>query len=305
MSQRPAVNTEKLTKYYGKSRGIIDVDLSIMDGEIFGFIGPNGAGKTTTIRLLLNFIFPTGGSATIFGMDAIRDSKGIKRVTGYLPGDAAYYGELRGRDLLEYASRFYEKDCLERGRELADIFDLDLEKRIETLSLGNKKKIGVVQALMPGPRLLILDEPTSGLDPLIQKRFYEVILEENRKGTTVFWSSHVLSEVQKMCNRVAILKEGRVLRVEEVETLRSKQLMKVQVSFADPRVDLPEEVQGVVNPERENDTLRFLFSGNVDSLVKALAKTNIKGLQMEEPSLEEVFMHYYESDEPGRKEDSR
>ncbi len=305
MSQDPVISTEKLTKYYGKSRGIIDVDLSIMDGEIFGFIGPNGAGKTTTIRLLLNFIFPTGGKATILGMDAIRDSREIKRVTGYLPGDAAYYGELRGKDFLEYASRFYEKDCLKRGRELADIFELDLDRRIETLSLGNRKKIGVVQALMHEPRLLILDEPTSGLDPLIQKRFYEVLLEENRKGTTVFLSSHVLSEVQKMCNRVAILKEGRVLRVEEVETLRSKQLLKVQVSFVDPAADLPEGVQGIVDPVRENGTLRFMFSGNIDSLVKALAKTNISGLRLEEPALEEVFMHYYESDETGRKEEAR
>jgi ABC-2 type transport system ATP-binding protein len=305
MSQDPVIRTEKLTKYYGKSRGIIDVDLSIMDGEIFGFIGPNGAGKTTTIRLLLNFIFPTGGRATVLGMDAIRDSKEIKRVTGYLPGDATYYGELRGKDFLEYASRFYEKDCLKRGRELADIFELDLDRRIETLSLGNRKKIGVVQALMHEPRLLILDEPTSGLDPLIQKRFYEVILEENRKGTTVFLSSHVLSEVQRMCNRVAILKEGRVLRVEEVETLRSRQLLKVQVSFADPAAPLPEGVQGIVDPERENGTLRFMFSGNIDSLVKALAKTNISGLRLEEPALEEVFMHYYESDETGRKEEAR
>ncbi|HHY44238.1 MAG TPA: ABC transporter ATP-binding protein [Firmicutes bacterium] len=305
MTQRVAVSTEKLTKYYGKSRGIIDVDLNIMEGEIFGFIGPNGAGKTTTIRLLLNLIFPTSGKATVLGMDAIRDSKEIKRVTGYLPGDAAYYGELRGKDLLEYASGFYEKDCLRRGRELADIFELDLEKRIENLSLGNKKKVGVIQALMHEPKLLILDEPTSGLDPLIQKRFYEVILEENRKGTTVFWSSHVLSEVQKMCDRVAILKGGRVLRVEEVETLRSKQLLKVQVTFAGPGGGLPEGLQGVVDPVRENDTLRFMFSGSVDSLIKALAKTSVTGLLLEEPALEEVFMHYYESDEPARGEDAR
>jgi ABC-2 type transport system ATP-binding protein len=158
---------------------------------------------------------------------------------------------------------------------------------------------------MHEPKLLILDEPTSGLDPLIQKRFYEVILEENRKGTTVFWSSHVLSEVQKMCNRVAILKEGRVLRVEEVETLRSRQLLKVQVSFAGPASRLPEGLEGIVNPVRENDTLKFMYSGSVDSLIKALAKVDLRGLLVEEPALEEVFMHYYESAEPGRKEDAR
>jgi ABC-2 type transport system ATP-binding protein len=290
------IETENLTKYYGKSRGIIGVNLSLREGEIFGFIGPNGAGKTTTIRLLLNFIFPTEGRASVFGMDVVKHSREIKRQTGYLPGEASYYGELRGRDLLEYSSGFYEKDCLKRGRELADILELDLSRRIETLSLGNKKKIGVIQALMHEPRLLILDEPTSGLDPLMQKRFYEILLEENRKGTTIFLSSHVLSEVQKLCNRVAILKDGRVLSIEEIETLRSRQLLKVLVSFADPAAGLP-PVEGVVNPQRENGTVRFMFSGSVDSLVKALAKVEITELQLEEPTLDEVFMHYYERSE--------
>lgn len=296
MSQTHVIETENLTKYYGKSRGIVDVDLHLSEGEIFGFIGPNGAGKTTTIRLLLNFIFPTKGRASIFGMDAVRQTKEIKQQIGYLPGEAAYYGELRVRDLLDYSSRFYRKDCAKRGRELAGILELELDRRIETLSLGNRKKIGVVQALMHEPKLLILDEPTSGLDPLMQKRFYEILLDENRKGATVFLSSHVLSEVQKLCNRVAILKEGRVLRIEEVETLRGRQLMKVQVTFEDQSAALPDGVQGIVNPERDNDTLRFMFSGDVDSLIKSLAQVKIADLHLEEPTLEEIFMHYYEKE---------
>ena len=289
------LETLGLTKYYGKSRGIIDVNLRLSEGEIFGFIGPNGAGKTTTIRCLLNFIFPTKGTARIFGMDAVERTKEIKRIVGYLPGEVAYYGELRVRDLLEYSSRFYGKDCVRRGKELADVLELETDRRIETLSLGNKKKIGVVQALMHEPRLLILDEPTSGLDPLMQRRFYEILLEENRKGVTVFLSSHVLSEVQKLCNRVAILREGRVLRVEQVEELRRRQLLKVQVTFADPGAAMP-ALDGVMDPEREGDTQRFVFSGDVDSLVKALAQTNLRGLRLEEPTLEEIFMHYYEKE---------
>lgn len=294
MGQDHVLETCNLTKYYGKSRGIVDVNLHLSLGEIFGFIGPNGAGKTTTIRLLLNYIFPTRGKASIFGMDAVRHSKEIKRQTGYVPGEVAYYGELRVKDLLEYSSRFYEKDCMKRGRELADILELEMDRRIETLSLGNKKKIGVVQALMHEPRLLILDEPTAGLDPLMQKRFSEILLDENRKGATVFLSSHVLSEVQKLCTRVAILKEGHVLRIEEIETLRGRQLMKVQVTFEDPYAALPDNIAGIVNPERENGTLRFMFSGSVDSLVKALSHAQIADLHLEEPTLEEIFMHYYE-----------
>lgn len=290
------LETEGLTKFYGKSRGIIDVNLRLSRGEIFGFIGPNGAGKTTTIRCLLNFIFPTKGKARIFGLDVMEKSKEIKKDVGYIPGEVAYYGELRVRDLLDYASRFYGRDCTKRGRELADILELEMDRRIETLSLGNKKKIGVVQALMHEPRLLILDEPTSGLDPLMQRRFYELLAEENRKGVTVFLSSHMLSEVQKLCSRVAILKEGRVLRVEEIESLRSRQLMRVQVTFRDPAASLPEDLEGIVAPEWENGALRFMFSGDVDSLIKALARVQVTDLHLEEPTLEEIFMHYYEKE---------
>lgn len=291
------LETENLTKYYGKSRGIVDVNLRLEEGEIFGFIGPNGAGKTTTIRLLLNFLFPTRGRARIFGLDVVADAREIKRQVGYLPGEVAYYGELQVKDLLAYSSSFYPHDCTRRGQELADILGLELDRRIETLSLGNKKKVGIVQALMHEPRLLILDEPTSGLDPLVQKRFYELLLEENRRGVTIFLSSHVLSEVQRLCSRVAILKQGQVVRVEEIGALRSRQLRKVQVTFKNPNEAFPEGLKGVVDVEKEDGIVRFLYSGSIDALVKALAQIEIVDLQLEEPTLEEIFLHYYGNEE--------
>ncbi len=272
----------------------MDVALQVSQGEIFGFIGPNGAGKTTTIRCLLNFIFPTRGTAGVFGLDATIHSKEIKRNVGYLPGEVSYYGELRVKDLFDYSSRFYGKDCTRRASELALALELETDRRIETLSLGNKKKIGVVQALMHEPRLLILDEPTSGLDPLMQQRFYDLLLEENRKGVTVFLSSHVLPEVQKLCSRVAILRDGRVLKVEEIEALRGRQLMKVQVVLAESGAELPPGLAGIVNPVRDGDTLTFTFSGDVNLLVNSLAQVRLKDLHLEEPTLEEIFMHYYE-----------
>jgi len=291
-----AVETKNLTKYYGKSRGIVDVNLRLDEGEIFGFIGPNGAGKTTTIRLLLNFIFPTSGSASIFGLDCVEKSTEIKRQVGYLPGEVNYYGDMRVRDLLEYSGRFYARDCSIRGRELAAAFDLNLDARIEDLSQGNKKKVGIVQALLHSPRLLILDEPTSGLDPLIQRRFFDVLLEENRKGVTIFFSSHVLNEVQRLCHRVGIIKEGRILRVDDIETIRAQQFKKVSVTFKAPSQEFAVGLKGVRDLVRENGTYRFLFGGDMDPLVKELAKTNVENLWIEEPTLEEVFMHYYEKE---------
>src|SRR3989304_1346869 len=209
------IETKNLTKYYGKSRGIIDVNLEIKEGEIFGFIGPNGAGKTTTIRTLLAFIHPTGGNAKIFGMDCMTQSPEIKDFVGYLPAEVNYYDDMRVEDLLNYSSRLYHRDCGERVKELSEILELELNMKINALSSGNKKKVAIVQAIMHKPKLLILDEPTSALDPLIQSEFFKILKEENRKGVTIFFSSHVLSDVQKICDRVAIIKEGRLVKIEE------------------------------------------------------------------------------------------
>jgi len=288
-----AIETEGLTKYYGKARGIIDVNLQVQEGEIFGFIGPNGAGKSTTIRTLLNFIFPSGGSARVLGMDVVKDSAGIKQQVGYLAGEVNYYDDMTVMELLNYSARFYKGKYRKRIDELTDVFELNTTKKIQSLSLGNKKKVGIVQALLHQPRLLILDEPTSGLDPLMQKRFFEVLSRENKEGVTIFFSSHVLGEVQKFCHRVAIVKEGKILKVEDINKLRGNQFRKVRITFKNgkiPEVSLP----GARYVNKENDNLNILFSGDINELLRVLGNYELLDLWLEEPSLEEVFMHYYE-----------
>jgi ABC-2 type transport system ATP-binding protein len=211
----PVVEIENLSKYYGKARGIENINLTIGEGEVFGFIGPNGAGKTTTIRILLNLIFPSGGIARIMGMDVTKETKKIMSVTGYVPSDAGIYPSMEVSEFLEFCLRFHrKKNGTERIHELAEAFDLDLTRKIADLSLGNRKKMSIIQSLLHSPRLLILDEPTSGLDPLIQSIFFDILRKENQKGMTILYSSHVLSEVQMHCRRVAIIKEGRIIQVE-------------------------------------------------------------------------------------------
>lgn len=290
-----AIETKALTKYYGKSRGIVDVDLTVKEGDIFGFIGPNGSGKSTMIRTLLNFIFPTSGTAKVLGLDAIKDTKKIKGQVGYLPGEVDYYDDMSAGELLHYSGRFYKKDYTKNLQELVELFDLDTNKNIHSLSLGNKKKVAIIQALLHEPKLLILDEPTGGLDPLMQKRFFTRLQEENKKGTTIFFSSHVLSEVQRLCHRVAIIKEGRILKVEDMEVLRNNQFRNVRINFAEtvPRLDIP----GILNYHQEEHTLHLFFKGDVNELVRELGRHQLNGLWLEEPALEEVFMHYYEKEE--------
>lgn len=288
------IETKGLTKYYGKFRGIIDVNLEINEGEVFGFIGPNGAGKSTTIRTLLGFIYPTSGTAKLFGMDSIKETLTIKKDIGYLPGEVNYYDDMKVRELLNYSAGFYKKNCSQRIRELVEIFEVDIEKRIDSLSLGNKKKVGIIQALLHSPKLLILDEPTSGLDPLMQNRFFEVLTEENKKGTTIFFSSHVLGEVQRLCHKVAIIKEGKILRVEEIEKLRSRTFKKVKVEFAEVHRNVMIELPGMKDVLINGNIYNFMFKGNVDSLIKTISNYQINNLWLEEPSLEDIFMHYYE-----------
>lgn len=291
-----AIETRRLTKYYGKARGIIDVDLQINEGEIFGFIGPNGAGKSTTIRTLLNFVHPTSGEAYILGKDCFTQSKEIKHEIGYLPSEVSYYEELTARQLLRYSIRFHGKKPGHRIEELAERFELDLDRRFDQLSFGNKKKVAIIQAVLHQPRVLILDEPTGGLDPLMQQRFFELIREENSKGTTVFFSSHVLSDVQRMCQRVAIIKEGRIIRIEEIESLRKKQLKRVKLEFAPGEARPALEIPGIVETKTLNQGLELLYSGSMNDLIRELAQHNIRNLLVEEPSLEEIFMHYYEKE---------
>ena len=291
-----AIEINNLTKSYGKARGIVDINLNINKGEIFGFIGPNGAGKSTTIRTLLNFMFPTSGEAKILGLDCVKDTKKIKYKIGYLPGEVNYYDDMRIKDLLMYSEKFYNKDCSKRINELTEAFEVDVTKKIDALSLGNKKKVGIIQALLHQPELVILDEPTSGLDPLMQKRFFEVIKEENEKGTTIFFSSHVLNEVQKLCNRVAIIKEGRILKVEEIAKLRDNQIKRIKVEFRNnlnTDLFLPE----MMNKTIEGNVIEFLFNGEIDAVIKKLSAFQVDNLWIEEPTLEEIFMNYYEKEQ--------
>ena len=291
------IEIKHLTKSYGKSRGIIDVSFDVKEGEIFGFIGPNGAGKSTTIRTLLSLIYPTSGSATIFGKDCIAEGKEIRKQIGYLPSEVFYYDGMKVLDLLKYSASFYKGDHLPRIKYLAEVMDLDLNKKIDDLSYGNKKKVGIVQGLLHSPKLIILDEPTSGLDPLMQQKFFDLIAEENRKGATVLFSSHILSEVQKLCNRVAIIKEGRIIKVEDVQTLQNSSYKKFQVDSRDALSKDIFAIPGVTNLEIDGNSAHFLFGGDINAILGKLVNLHLTNLIVEEPSLEEIFMHYYQKGE--------
>lgn len=290
------IEINNLTKTYGKSRGITDISFYVEEGEIFGFIGPNGAGKSTTIRTLLSLIYPTSGSATIFGKDCVQFAPEIKKEIGYLPSEVFYYDNMKVKDLLKYSASFYKKDCSKRIKELAEWMDLDLNKKIDDLSLGNKKKVGIVQGLLHEPKLIILDEPTSGLDPLMQQKFFELLEEENKKGATILFSSHILSEVQRLCNRVAIIKEGRIVTVEKISTLQENNYKKFKVETKVPLDPNYFNISGVNNLEVKDTTTSFLFRGNINAIMKKLADIELVNLWIEEPDLEEIFMHYYEKE---------
>jgi ABC-2 type transport system ATP-binding protein len=289
------IDIKNLTKSYGKSRGIDDLSLNVKQGDIFGFIGPNGAGKSTTIRILMNLIFPTSGTATIFGLDVVKDSKQIRSRTGYVPSDANMYDRMKVMEFLKFGAGFYETENQdERISYLLNLFDLDPGRNIHELSMGNKKKVSIIQALIHRPELLILDEPTSGLDPLIQSRFFDLLHEENSKGTTIFFSSHTLSEVQAFCKTVAIVKGGKIVNVEEIASLRKNQLKKVRILFPENKNINELGIEGIGPTESgSGKILVFLYSGEINVLIHKLAEQQIDNLSIEEPSLEEIFLHYY------------
>lgn len=290
------IEINNLTKTYGKSRGISNVSFQVEEGEIFGFIGPNGAGKSTTIRTLLSLIYPTSGSATIFGMDCVKDAPKILKNVGYLPSEVFYYDNMKVIDLLKYSASFYKKDCSSRISELAAILDLDLNKKIDDLSYGNKKKVGIVQGLLHEPKLIILDEPTSGLDPLMQQKFFELLKEENKKGATILFSSHILSEVQKVCHRVAIIKEGKIVKVEKISTLTEDTYKKVSIDLAETLEIDYFNIPGVTKLLINENTVSFLYKGNLNKILKKISDINVRNITIEEPDLEEIFMHYYEKE---------
>ena len=287
------LEVNNLTKYYGKARGIVDVSFHVEEGEIFGFIGPNGAGKSTTIRLLLSLIYPTSGSATLFGKDCIKFGPALRQDIGYLPSDVFYYERMKVIDLLKYSASFYPGDCTQRLHELAELMELDLGRRIDDLSYGNRKKVGIVQGLLHTPKLLFLDEPTAGLDPLMQRTFFELIREESRRGATVFFSSHILGEVQRMCSRVGIIKEGRIIEIADIRTLQQNNYKKVRV--AAPDLDAAHfDIAGVTKLEQTNGAVRFFYKGDVNTVMRKISELQVSDVTIEEPSLEEIFMHYYE-----------
>ncbi|MDO5411795.1 MAG: ABC transporter ATP-binding protein [Lachnospiraceae bacterium] len=285
-----------LTKHYGKHRGINSLSFSVNKGEIFGFIGPNGAGKSTTIRTLMGLIRPTGGSAAIFGLDCQTQASVIAKDIGYLPSEDSYYENMKVQELLQYTADLYGKNCESRMFELAERLNLDLSRKIADLSLGNRKKVGIVSALMTSPKLVIMDEPTSGLDPLIQQAFYEILKEENARGTTIFLSSHVLSEVQKLCDRVAILKEGKLISLRSIKELREAGYKKVSLTLKKPVDRNYFNIPGVANyAENAGKTeISFMYNGNITLIMDKLHMLSIEDILMEEPSLEEIFLHYYE-----------
>lgn len=291
------IEINQLTKYYGKHRGIENVSFSVEEGEIFGFIGPNGSGKSTTIRTLLALIFPTSGSATIFGKDCIKYGNEIRQDIGYLPSEVFYYEHMKVIDVLKYSASFYKHVDLNRINTLAEAMDLDLHKRIDDLSYGNKKKVGIVQGLLHEPKLIILDEPTSGLDPLMQQKFFDLIRLENKKGATVLFSSHILTEVQKLCHRVAIIKEGTIIKIENIHDMRRDTYKEFTLEFESP-LDLNRfKFEGITNLTQEDNALHFLFKGDINQIIKSLQGQTLTNMLVEEPTLETIFMHYYQKED--------
>ena len=284
-----AIKTEKLTKYYGKSRGIIDIDLCVEAGDFYGFIGPNGAGKSTTIRTLLGLIGATSGKAEIFGKDIVKNKTEILADVGYLPSETAFYSGMKVSDIIDLSAKMRNKDCAHEAKLLCERLELDTSRRVNELSLGNRKKVGIVCALQHRPSLYILDEPTSGLDPLMQREFYTMLEERNNEGATIFLSSHVLSEVARYCKNAAVIREGRILVSKSVRELAYTGVKRVILRNA---ASLP-DMEKIRDLKREGDTVSFLYSGESTELVKELSQLDFEDVNLSDPDLEEVFMHYY------------
>ncbi|MCL1599621.1 MAG: ABC transporter ATP-binding protein [Actinomycetia bacterium] len=294
-----AIETMGLTKYYGSSPGIIDLNLSVTEGEVFGFIGPNGAGKSTTIRTLLNFLFPTEGTGTILGLDIIKDTLEIRRRVGYLPGDLSMYDSMTAREFLIYFANLRRCDCTTSMATLAERFQLDLDRKIKDYSTGNRQKVGIVNAFMHQPELLILDEPTAGLDPLMQQEFQELINEVRTEGRTVFLSSHILPEVDRVADRVGIVRESRLIAVDTVEAFKSKAHSTLSIQFASSIDEsLFTDLAGVKSTEVRNGgtVLAVTVSGSLDNVIKEAANHDVVSISTRDSELEEVFLSYYAGD---------
>lgn len=286
-----AIQLSNLTKYYGKSRGILNLNLDVKEGEFFGFIGPNGAGKSTTIRTLLGLITPSSGQAKIFDETIRRRNPQIRSHIGYLPSEAVFYRGIKVKDLLKLSADLHYKDCSAEREILCRRLQLDVNRKVDELSFGNRKKVAIVSALQHQPKLLILDEPTSGLDPLMQREFFHIIRERNEQGATVFLSSHVLSEIQRNCTRAAIIREGRIIACDRVEALSKTNAKRISVQ-GQVSLDSLEEIRDL----KENDgVFSFLYGGDIHRLLETLSAGTITDLSISDPDLDEIFLHYYEN----------
>lgn len=286
------IKTENLTKYYGKSRGIVDLNLTVNQGEFFGFIGPNGAGKSTTIRTLLGLISPTSGTATVFGKDITKEKEAILQNIGYIPSEALFYTGMKVKDILKLSADLRKKDCSHEAKTLCERLQLDTNRKVDELSFGNRKKVAIVCALQHKPDLLILDEPTGGLDPLMQKEFFDILREMNKDGTTIFMSGHILSEIQQNCSRAAIIRDGEIIVCDDVGVLSKTNTKRITVQGTAKL----ENLNGVKDKKETQDSVSFLYNGDMNSLLETLSSGQINDLTITEPDLEEIFMHYYEKD---------
>lgn len=283
------IELKGLTKFYGKNRGIVDLDLSVEEGDFFGFIGPNGAGKSTTIRTMLGLIKASGGSVRILGKDMDKDKKAILSEVGYLPSETVFYSGMRVREVIKLSANLRKINCKEEAGKLCERLELDTSRKVDELSFGNRKKVGIVCALQSNPRLCILDEPTGGLDPLMQREFFTILKERHAKGASIFLSSHILSEIQKNCSRAAIVRHGKMIACDSVEALVKTNAKRVYIQG---EVDLG-EMKNIRDVQHMDGGISFLYSGDINILIQTLAKQKIKDLSMSEPDLDEIFMHYY------------
>jgi ABC-2 type transport system ATP-binding protein len=286
------IETKNLTKFYGKNRGIKDVNITVQKGDIFGFLGPNGAGKSTTIRMLLDFIRPSSGSATILGMDCQKDSLAIRKRTGYVPGDANLYGHMTGWKYLEYIGGIRGRYDAASAKKYAERFEIRLDRKLREYSSGMRQKVVLIQALMNDPDLIIMDEPTKGLDPLVQQIFMDVVREEAARGKTIFMSSHMLSEVEKVCNRVAIIKEGVIVAEEDMESLKRKAGKVVEVKFRGAKPE-PFTISGIGNVAQLNGYYRMTAAGDIRNILRDLASYDVEDVNIHPMTLDDIFMQYY------------
>jgi ABC-2 type transport system ATP-binding protein len=298
VSSPPVIATRGLSKDYGSGRGLFELDLEIWQGEVFGFLGPNGAGKSTTLRLLLDLIKPTSGSAEVLGLDTLKDSLAIRRRVGFLPGDFALYPRLTGRDVLDYLAQLRGGVDPRVRDSLAERFHADMDRPVRELSTGSRQKLGLIQAFMHEPELLILDEPIAGLDPLVQRSFHALLGEVSARGRTVFLSSHTLSEVERVTHRLAILRQGRLVVVDSLENLRKVAVQRLDIEFAAPvATNEFQALPGVTEATADGRTVTVSFSGSADAVVKAAAAHEVRAIRPHEDDLEDIFLRYYRADD--------